>query len=128
MIRVTRINQTPLMLNSDLIEHVETTPDTVISLTNGQKYVVTEIHNERGYEEIRQKLADSYLRSAMVPHIEVCRVDRKTRTLFLQYNEHMGLKLANVDRMLPHVTRLWGGYPVVILDQWDNSIARSQSC
>ncbi|MFM2126479.1 MAG: hypothetical protein RL328_2930 [Acidobacteriota bacterium] len=42
MIRVTRINQTPLMLNSDLIEHVETTPDTVISLTNGQKYVVTE--------------------------------------------------------------------------------------
>ena len=96
--------------------------------SDDEQYVVTEIHNERGYEEIRQKLADSYLRSAMVPHIEVCRVDRKTRTLFLQYNEHMGLKLANVDRMLPHVTRLWGGYPVVILDQWDNSIARSQSC
>ena len=43
MIRVTRINHTPLLLNSDLIEHVETTPDTVISLTSGQKYVVTEI-------------------------------------------------------------------------------------
>jgi flagellar protein FlbD len=42
MIRVTRINHTPLILNSDLIEHMETTPDTVISLTNGQKYVVTE--------------------------------------------------------------------------------------
>jgi flagellar protein FlbD len=42
MIRVTRINQTPLVLNSDLIEHIETTPDTVISLTGGQKYVVTE--------------------------------------------------------------------------------------
>lgn len=42
MIRVTRINRTPLILNSDLIEHMETTPDTVISLTNGQKYVVLE--------------------------------------------------------------------------------------
>jgi flagellar protein FlbD len=42
MIRVTRINHTPLILNSDLIEHMETTPDTVISLTNGQKYVVLE--------------------------------------------------------------------------------------
>jgi flagellar protein FlbD len=42
MIRVTRINHTPLILNSDLIQHMETTPDTVISLTNGQKYVVLE--------------------------------------------------------------------------------------
>jgi flagellar protein FlbD len=42
MISVTRINRIPLVLNSDLIEHVETTPDTVISLVNGQKYVVTE--------------------------------------------------------------------------------------
>ena len=46
MIRVTRINHTPLVLNSDLIEHVETTPDTVISLTNGQKLVVTESPDE----------------------------------------------------------------------------------
>lgn len=42
MIHVTRINRTPLILNSDMIEHMETTPDTVISLTNGQKYVVLE--------------------------------------------------------------------------------------
>lgn len=42
MIRLTRINHVPLVLNSDLIEHVETTPDTVISLINGQKFVVLE--------------------------------------------------------------------------------------
>lgn len=46
MIHVTRINQTPLVLNSDLIEHLETTPDTVISLTSGQKYVVRETLEE----------------------------------------------------------------------------------
>lgn len=42
MIQLTRINKTSLVLNADLIEHIETTPDTVISLTNGQKFVVRE--------------------------------------------------------------------------------------
>ena len=42
MIRLTRLNQVPLVLNSDLIEHIEMTPDTVISLTTGQKFMVRE--------------------------------------------------------------------------------------
>ena len=46
MIQVTRINHVPLVLNADLIEHIETTPDTVISLTNGQKFVVLESSDE----------------------------------------------------------------------------------
>jgi flagellar protein FlbD len=46
MIRVTRLNHTPVLLNSDLIEHVETTPDTVISLTTGQKFMVLESAEE----------------------------------------------------------------------------------
>lgn len=46
MIYVTRLNHTPVVLNCDLIEHVETTPDTVISLTNGQKMMVLESADE----------------------------------------------------------------------------------
>ena len=46
MIHLTRINHVPLVLNADLIEHVETTPDTVISMTNGQKFVVLESADE----------------------------------------------------------------------------------
>ena len=46
MIRLTRINRVPLVLNSDLIEHMEATPDTVIALTNGQKLVVLESSDE----------------------------------------------------------------------------------
>jgi flagellar protein FlbD len=46
MIHLTRINHVALVLNSDLIEHIETTPDTVISLTNGQKFVVLESTDE----------------------------------------------------------------------------------
>jgi flagellar protein FlbD len=36
MIRLTRLNRVPLVLNCDLIEHIEVTPDTVITLTTGQ--------------------------------------------------------------------------------------------
>jgi flagellar protein FlbD len=46
MIYVTRLNHTPVVLNCDLIEHVETTPDTVISLTTGQKLMVLESAEE----------------------------------------------------------------------------------
>ena len=46
MIRLTRINHSPLVLNSDLIEHIETTPDTVITLTTGQKLMVRETVDE----------------------------------------------------------------------------------
>lgn len=46
MIQLTRINHAPLVLNSDLIEHIEATPDTVISLTTGQKFMVLESADE----------------------------------------------------------------------------------
>jgi flagellar protein FlbD len=46
MIRLTRLNRAPLFLNSDLIEHIDATPDTVISLTTGQKVMVLETADE----------------------------------------------------------------------------------
>lgn len=42
MITVTRRNGTAFALNPDLIERVEATPDTVITLVSGTKYVVAE--------------------------------------------------------------------------------------
>ena len=53
MIRLTRINRVPLVLNSDLIEHVEVTPDTVIAMTSGQKFMVME-----SAEEVIQKVIE----------------------------------------------------------------------
>jgi flagellar protein FlbD len=46
MVRLTRINRQPIILNSDLVEHLESTPDTVITLTSGQKLVVLESTDE----------------------------------------------------------------------------------
>ncbi len=42
MIKVTRLNREIVFVNADLIEYVETTPDTVISLTTGEKFMVLE--------------------------------------------------------------------------------------
>ena len=53
MIQLTRINHAPVILNADLIEHIETTPDTVISMTNGQKYIVLEVA-----QDVVQKVID----------------------------------------------------------------------
>jgi len=42
MVRLTRLNHGEFVLNANLIEHVESTPDTVITLTTAQKYLVLE--------------------------------------------------------------------------------------
>ncbi|KIL35294.1 flagellar protein D [Cohnella kolymensis] len=42
MILVTRLNGTQFHVNALLIETVEQTPDTLITLTTGKKYIVTE--------------------------------------------------------------------------------------
>jgi flagellar protein FlbD len=42
MIQLTRLNNHPLVVNSDLIKYVEQAPDTVITLVNGDKIVVRE--------------------------------------------------------------------------------------
>lgn len=42
MIQLTRLNAQPLMVNCDLIKFVECAPDTVLTLTTGEKLVVRE--------------------------------------------------------------------------------------
>jgi flagellar protein FlbD len=53
MIALTRLNKVAVLLNSDLIETVEATPDTVIRLVNGQRLLVRE-----SPEEVMQKVSD----------------------------------------------------------------------
>jgi flagellar protein FlbD len=46
MIRLTRLNNRPLVVNSELIKYIENAPDTVITLTTGEKIVVLETVEE----------------------------------------------------------------------------------
>lgn len=42
MIEVTKLNDEKFVLNAELIKTVEETPDTVITITTGNKYIVKE--------------------------------------------------------------------------------------
>jgi flagellar protein FlbD len=46
MITVTRLNHTPIVINPDLIVFIEETPDTIITLSNGDKIAVQETVSE----------------------------------------------------------------------------------
>lgn len=52
MIEVTRLNGSIYFLNADMILTIEPTPDTVITLTNGEKLMV---------KETPQELVDRYV-------------------------------------------------------------------
>ncbi len=42
MIQLTRLNNLPMILNSDLIKTAESSPDTMLTLINGEKIIVRE--------------------------------------------------------------------------------------
>ena len=46
MIELTKLNDIKFMVNADIIEMVEETPDTVVTLTTGKKMIVKESRQE----------------------------------------------------------------------------------
>ena len=55
MIEVTGMNQRKFILNADHIEKIEEMPETIITLTNGKKYIVLESIDEVKSEVIKYK-------------------------------------------------------------------------
>lgn len=53
MITVTRLNGKELMINPDMIQLIEDTPDTVITISDTKKFVVSEKS-----DEIRRKIIE----------------------------------------------------------------------
>ena len=55
MIRVSKLNKEEFYLNPELIETIERTPDTVISLTTNKKYIVSE-----SVDQLLERIVDYY--------------------------------------------------------------------
>jgi len=53
MIALIRLNGQPLMVNCDLIESIEATPDTVVTLTSGNKLIVRD-----SMEQLQAKIVE----------------------------------------------------------------------
>jgi stage V sporulation protein R len=75
------------------------------------EFEVTAIHNERGYQEIRRRLAQHYDASVQDPDIRIVDADLKsTRRLTVQHRVRGGrlLHRADCDRTMQHLAQLWG--------------------
>ena len=66
MIEVTRLNGQPFSINAIYIELLEETPDTIITLTNGKKYIVRE-----PLEEVKEKITTFYKQITIIGRPEV---------------------------------------------------------
>jgi stage V sporulation protein R len=74
-------------------------------------YTVGKIHDERGYQNVRETLAGLYDVALMEPDIQVVDVDlRGDRVLHLRHTMRDGVRLheAATNEVLAHVRRLWG--------------------
>jgi len=67
VIQVTRLNSRTVVVNSDLIEQIESTPDTVLTLTTGRSLIVCETVDEV-VERIRNFRAGIACASVERPH------------------------------------------------------------
>jgi flagellar protein FlbD len=70
MITLTRLSGSVFVLNADLIERIDATPDSVVTLIDGKKYVVAETLDEI-IEEVRTYRAQVIAISAHLADIPV---------------------------------------------------------
>ncbi len=71
---------------------------------------VSSIHNDAGYQEIRQALSEQYNLGSNEPNIQVYNVDRKgNRTLTLRHTQFNRMPLhRNAEKVMKHIALLWG--------------------
>lgn len=91
---------------------------------------VSSIHNEEGYQQIREKLSMQYNLSNNEPNIQVWNVDlRGNRSLTLRYVPHNRIPLDNgIDEVLKHLHRLWGFEVVLEEEQADGNSKILATC
>ncbi len=91
---------------------------------------VTSIHNDAGYQHIRQSLSNQYNLSMNEPNIQVHNVDvRGDRSMTLRHVPHNRVPLADTrEEVLRHLRRLWGfGVKLEILDG-DGEVVSTEEC
>lgn len=81
----------------------------VLDDDRNDKLYISAIHDESGYREVRQRLADQYNLGNREPNIQVWSVNtHDDRTLTLRYTQFQRRPLnQNTEEVLKHVARLW---------------------
>jgi spore cortex formation protein SpoVR/YcgB (stage V sporulation) len=89
---------------------------TVRDERTSKHYEVVDIHNQNGYQNIRQLLSDNYLISNYIPRLEIINCDRMSRKLTIKHYPYKDRQLGNKEVMMTHLKKLWGGHEVEILN------------
>ena len=77
MILLHRLNGPPFALNADLVERAEATPDTVLTLVDGTKYLVAET-----LEEVMARIQES--RASVLALAELMKFEQPERAAVLR--------------------------------------------
>lgn len=89
------------------------------------------IHNEQGYEKIRQAISEQYNLSSTEPNVQVYHVNRRgDRALTLRYTPYAKRPLAqtHLDELLKHIHTLWGFNVKLEQVQEDNTVTTIKQC
>ncbi len=88
--------------------------------------LVSAIHNDGGYREVRALLASQYNMGDKEPNIQVVKVDLNgDRSLTLHHNQFERRPMgASTDEVLKHVHRLWK-FPVYLDSYWQGQVTES---
>lgn len=70
MIQLTRLNQSAIVLNAIYIERLESTPDTVVTLTTGKK-----VHVLESVEQVMDKVTGYYQKLNILPRLHEPNLD-----------------------------------------------------
>ncbi len=90
---------------------------------------VTAIHDDRGYQQVRENLAGQYNLGNREPNIQVYSVDvRGDRSLTLQHIQHNRKPLSeSTEEVLRHMHRLWG-FDIHLQSVQDDKITATFHC
>ena len=91
--------------------------------------LIDAIHDDQGYQRVREALAGDYNLGNREPNIQVYNVDvRGNRTLTLRHYQYNRRPLGDsTDEVLKHVHRLWG-FDVVLEAMQDEEVVDSFRC
>ncbi|WP_404828188.1 SpoVR family protein [Fluctibacter corallii] len=91
---------------------------------------IASIHNEEGYQDVREKLSAQYNLSNLEPNIQVYDVDvRGNRALTLRYVPQNDIPLADsANEVMKHLHRLWGFNVTLEQVDEDNEVKLIAAC
>ncbi len=95
----------------------------VVDNDQEENYLISAIHDEDGYREVRDLLSSQYNIGDKEPNIQAVNVDlRGDRSLTLQHNQFARKPMgASTDEVLKHVYRLWK-FPVQLESVWQGEV------